>query len=141
MPPHLRRWAAQGRKPDGDNATTIFDLLPGLRHIVVYPATVDTYAVTVAAPAVHMLAAAASSGTACTVPAEHATHGRRLLGLRPFQSAHERSWLNRPADAPPYTGPMELYLILPGDEIHIVYRHDRLRLLTNTLTKIADTLT
>lgn len=140
MLPYLRRWAVQGRKPSGDNATTIFDLLPDRRHVVVYPATVDTYAVTITTPSVHMLATTASSGTACAVPAEHATHGRRLLGLRPYQSAHEPTWLNRPAGAPPYPGPMELYLALPGDEIHIVYRHDRLHLLADTLTEIANTL-
>ena len=135
---YLRRWAAQGRKPNGDNATTIFDLQRDRRHVVIYPATVDRYAITVAAPAVRMLAATAGSGTACAVPAEHATHGRRLLGLRPYQSDREPSWLNRPADAPPYPGPMELYLVLPGDEIHIVYRHDQLLLLTTVLTEITD---
>jgi hypothetical protein len=139
--PYLRRWAVQGRKPGGDNATTIFDLLPDHRHVAVYPATVDTYAVTITAPSVHMLATTATSGTACAVPADHATHGRRLLGLRPYQPTHEPSWPNRPADAPPYLGPMELYLVLPGAEIHIIYRHDRLHLLTNTLTDIANTLT
>jgi hypothetical protein len=139
--PYLRRRAVQGRKPNGDNATTIFDLQHDRRHVVVYPATVDTYAVTIAAPAVRMLAATASSDTACAVPAEHATHGRRLLGLRPYQSAHEPSWLNRPADAPPYPGPMELYLILPGDEIRIVYRHEQLHLLAATLIEITDCLT
>jgi hypothetical protein len=134
--PYLRRWAVQGRKPSGDNATTIFDLQDDCRHVVVYPATVDTYAVTITAPAVHMLAATASSGTACAVPADHATHGRRLLGLRPY----EPSWPSRPADAPPYPGPMELYLVLPGDEIHIVYGDEQLRLLAATLTEIASIL-
>lgn len=138
---YLRRWAVQGRKPNGDNATTIFDLRHDRRHVVVYPATVDTYAVTVTAAAVRMLATTASAGTACAVPADHVTHGRRLLGLRPYQSAHEPSWLNRPADAPPYPGPMELYVVLPGDEIHIVYRHERLRQLTDTLAEITDILT
>ncbi|MFC4856695.1 hypothetical protein [Actinophytocola glycyrrhizae] len=140
MLPYLRRWAVQGGKPDGDNATTIFDLRHDRRHVVVYPATVDTYAVTVTASAIRMLATTAISGTACAVPADHAVHGRRLLGLRPYQSAHEPSWLNRPADAPPYPGPMELYVVLPGDEIHIVYRHDRLHLLTSVLTEIVDTI-
>jgi hypothetical protein len=88
-----------------------------------------------------MLATAVAAGTACAVPAKHATHGQRLLGLRPYQSAHEPSWLNRPADAPPYAGPMELYLVLPGDEIHIVYRHDRLNLLATTLTEITGEMT
>jgi hypothetical protein len=137
MLPYLRRWAVQGRKPNGDNATTIFDLQDDRRHVVVYPATVDIYAVTITAPAVQMLAATASSGTACAVPADHATHGRRLLGLRPY----ERSWPSRPADAPPYPGPMELYLVLPGDEIHIVYGHDQLHLLANTFTEITNALT
>jgi hypothetical protein len=128
----------QGHKPNGDNATTIFDLHH--QHVVVYPATVDTYAVTIKAPAVRMLAATASSGTSCAVPAEHATYGRRLLGLHPYRSTHEPHWLNRPADAPPYPGPMERYLTLPNDEIRIVYRHDRLHLLANILTEIANTL-
>lgn len=141
MPQYLRRWSAQGRKPNGDHATTIFDLQPDHQHVVVYPATVDTYVVTIEAPAVRMLAATVGSGTSCAVPAEHATHGRRLLGLRPYSSAAEPSWLNRPADAPPYPGPMELYVALPDDEIHIVYRHDQLHLLASTLTEIADTLT
>lgn len=133
---YLRRWAVQGRKPNGDNATTIFDLRHDRRHVVVYPATVDTYAVTIEASGVHMLAATASSGTACAVPAEHTRYGRRLLGLRPYQS----SWTNRPADAASYPGPMELYVALPDDEIHIVYAHDQLRLLTNTLTEISEAL-
>jgi hypothetical protein len=88
-----------------------------------------------------MLTATASAGTSCAVPAEHAIHGRRLLSLRPYQSTHEPSWVNRPAGAQPYPGPMELYLILPGNEIHIVYRHDRLQLLTSTLNEIANALT
>jgi hypothetical protein len=114
----------QGRKPNGDTATTIFDLLPGRRHVMVYPATVDTYAVTVPAAGVRMLASTATSGTSCAVPAEHATHGRRLLGLRPYSA-----------------GAMELYLVLPGAEIHIVYRDDRLRLLVTILAELTDSLT
>jgi hypothetical protein len=35
---------------------------------------------------------------------------------------------------------MELYLVLPGDEIHIVYRHDQLVLLSSILTEIVDVL-
>ena len=125
MLPYLRRWAVQGRKPSGDSATTIFDLLHDRRHVNVYPATVDTYAVTVEAPAVRMLTACAISGDACTVPAEHARHGRRLLGLHPHQRA----------GAPPW--PMELSVVLPSDEIRIVYRHDGLRLLISALSEIA----
>ena len=123
MLPYARRWAIQGRKPNGDSASTIFDLLHDLRHVRVYPATVDTYAVTVDASAMRMLADTAAACTACAVPAHHATHGKRLLGLRPCPSQ-----LNRP--------PMELYVILPGAEIHIVHEHP----LATILAEIADTL-
>lgn len=123
MLPYQRRWAVQGRKPNGDSATTIFDLHHDHRHVTVYPATVDTFAVTLAAPAVRMLADTASAGMSCAVPADHAAHGRRLLGLRPNSS-----------------GGMEIYLVLPGAEIHIVYRDDRLRLLTEVLTDLTDCL-
>lgn len=114
--PYARRWATQGRKPNGDNASTIFDLLHDHRHVRIYPATVDTYAVTVDAEAMRMLAETATSGAACAVPAEHAVHGRRLLGLRPADSA------------------IELYVTLPGAEIHIVHP----RGLTIVLTEIAN---
>ena len=124
MLPYSLRWAVQGRKPNGDTATTIFDLLPGHRDVMAYPATVDRFAVMLAASAVHMLATTASSGTACAVPADHATHGRRLLGLRPYAS-----------------GGMELYLVLPDAEIHIVHRHDQIRVLTAVLTDLTGRLT
>lgn len=138
---YVRRWAVQGRKPNGDTATTIFDLQHDHHHVMVYPATVHTYAVTIDTAGVRLLADTATTGNACAVPANHTTHGRRLLGLRPYDSPHEPSWLDRPADTPPYLGPMELYLALPRDEIHIVYRHDRAHLLATTLTEIAHTLT
>jgi hypothetical protein len=125
--PYARRWAIQGRKPNGDSASTIFDLRHDHRHARIYPATVDTYAVTVDAKSMRMLADTASSGMACAVPADHAVHGRRLLGLRPYLSP-----LNRAAAAPP----MELYVTLPGDEIHIVHEHP----LATILTEIADIL-
>lgn len=140
MPTYTRRWAVQGRKPNGDNATTIFDRHPDHPLVTVYPATLASYAVVVDHAAIHQLARTVATGQACAVPAEHAEHGRRLLGLRPYATPYEPPWLNRPADAPPYRGPMELYLVLPRDEIHIVYRHSRLHLLATTLTEISDDL-
>jgi hypothetical protein len=131
MLPYARRWAIQGRKPNGDSASTIFDLQHDLRHVRIYPATVDTYAVTVDADAMRMLADTASSGAACAVPADHAVHGRRLLGLRPYPSQ-----LDRPAEAPPHHGPMELYVTLPSAEIRIVHEHP----LATILTTIADSM-
>ncbi|HYQ68460.1 hypothetical protein [Actinophytocola sp.] len=124
MLPYLRRWAVQGTKPNGDRATTIFDLQHDYRYVIAYPATVDIYAVTVAASGIRMLADTANSRTACAVPVEHATYGRRLFGLHPYQASTDPS------------PPMELYLILPGDEIFIIYRDDQLRRLTSALTEI-----
>lgn len=116
MLPYARRWAIQGRKPNGDSASTIFDLQHDHRHVRIYPATVDTYAVTVDAEAIRVLAETATSGAACAVPADHAVHGRRLLGLRPAGSS------------------VELYVHLPGTEIHIVHPPG----LAVILTEIAD---
>lgn len=141
MPTYARRWAVQGRTPTGDTATTIFDRQRGHPLVTVYPATLAGFAVVVGPAAIRQLAETARTGTACAVPAEHAEHGRRLLGLRPHTTAHEPSWLDRPADAPPYPGPLELYLVLPRAEVRIVYRHDRQHLLARALTEIADTLT
>lgn len=141
MPMYLKRWLAQGRKPNGDTASTIFDLQHDYRHVIVYPATRDCYAVTIGVAGVRLLASTAKSGDACAVPAMHAVHGMRLLGLHPYNSPGEPPWPNRPAGTPPYPGPMELYLVLPRDEIRIVYRHDRRHRLTDILAEIADTLT
>lgn len=127
-----RRWAVQGRKPNGDTATTIFDLLHDRRHVMVYPATLAALAVVIDGSAVRMLVDTAMSRTACAVPAVHAVHGHRLLGLHPYDSPSEPSWTDRPADAPPYLGPMELYLVLPHAEMRIVYRRERLHLLADT---------
>jgi hypothetical protein len=135
------RWAVQGRTPDGDAATTIFDLMMDRRRVMVYPATVGTFAVLIDGSCVRMLADTATSGNACAVPAMHAIHGPRLLGLRPYDSPFEPTWTDRPNDAPPYHGPMELYLAIPHAEMRIVYRHERLQLLADTLTQIADEFT
>lgn len=136
-PRYLRRWGVQGVKPDGGTATTIFDLREDREHVAVYPATVDTFALLIDQAGVRMLLTTAESGNACAVPGIHALHGERLLGLHPHEPLHaEPSWTNRPADAPAYHGPMELYVHLPDDQIHIIYRHDRLLSLQDTLTEI-----
>lgn len=137
-PAFVRRWAVQGRTPGGDAATTIFDLLSDRRHVAIYPATVDTFAVLIDHASVEILLSTLDFCDACAVPAWHSVHGDRLLGLRPFQSPHEPPWTNRPADAPPYRGPMELYVHLPKEKIHIVYRHDQLFALRTVLAEIVE---
>lgn len=139
-PAYVRRWAVQGRTPNGDAATTIFDLLSDRRGIAVYPATVDTFAVLIDRASVEILLSTLDSRDACAVPAWHSVHGDRLLGLRPFESPHEPSWTDRPADAPPYLGPIELYVRLPKELIHIVYRHGQLLALRTTLAEILESM-
>ena len=117
-PRFVRRWAVQGVKSDGNLATTIFDLLEYRRHVAVYPATVETFAVLIDRAAVHMLQSTLQSGTACAVPAWHAVHGDRLLGLRSIESK------------------VELYELLPHAEITISYAGERLVALGNALAEI-----
>lgn len=136
----VERWAVQGRTPEGDAATTIFDLMMDYRRIMVYPATIDTFAVLVEGSAIRVLAENAANREACAVPAMHAIHGPRLLGLRPYSAAFEPDWTDRPADSPPYLGPMEIYLAIPGQEIRIVYRHEQLLRLRTVLGQIVESL-
>ncbi|HEV2783371.1 MAG TPA: hypothetical protein VGX25_28645 [Actinophytocola sp.] len=136
-PGFARRWAAQGVKPDGNRATTIFDLLEDRQGVAVYPATIDTFVVLLARPAIDMLRTTINSREACAVPAWHSVHGDRLLCLRPFTVPHEPSWTDRP----PYRRPMELSVALPDkNEIHIVYARKRLLILRHKLVQIAHSM-
>jgi hypothetical protein len=117
-PRFVRRWAVQGIKPDGNRATTIFDLLGDRRHIAVYPATVETFAVLIRHDSVRLLLSTINSRDAVAVPAWHAVHGARLLGLSPHQ------------------GGVELYVLLPQQEMHIRYVEERLDALTSSLSDI-----
>jgi hypothetical protein len=119
-PKFLRRWAIQGRRPNGQTATTIFDAIPDRQHVAVYPATIDTFAVLIDIFAVKLLAASAISHDAGVVPAWHAVHGDRLLGLTPHGD-----------DA------MLLYVFLPKEQMEIIYAKDRLLALRDALAEMA----
>src|SRR2546421_151254 len=71
-----KRWAVQGRKPNGDNATTIFDVLEDRRTVLVYPATRAEFAVLIDGQGIRLLADTIACRGACSVPARHAVHGR-----------------------------------------------------------------
>ncbi len=62
--------------------------------------------------------------------------GPCLLGLRPITPPNEIPWTERPADAPPHLGPMELYLRLPDAQIAIIFRRERLLRLATILAEI-----
>ncbi|MGH3858383.1 hypothetical protein [Actinokineospora sp.] len=122
--------------------TTIFDLLPNGRSLAVYPGATSTYALRLDRAAIDMLADTLACRAACAVPALHPVHGRRLLALRPFTMPHEPSWTDRPANAPPYLGPMELSLDLPGGNgTRVLFRREHLLALTDTLAEIQQSLT
>ncbi len=137
-PPGIaRRWSVVGHTADHWECTTILDLPADDRaHVIIHPGGVTTYTVRVARAGIHMLLDTVESGNACAVPAEHAEHGGRLLCLRPVTLPNEIPWTERPADAPPYLGPMELYLRLPGAQIAVIFRRERLLRLATVLAEI-----
>ncbi|MFL6140380.1 MAG: hypothetical protein ACJ72N_00730 [Labedaea sp.] len=136
-PRFVWRRAVQGVKPDGGTATTIFDLREDRAHVAVYPATVGTYALLIDGAGMRMLLSTAESRDACAVPGIHAVYGERLLGLCPYDPPHaESAWIDRPADAPLYQDPMELYVRLPRGEIHIIYRRDRMLALREVVAEV-----
>jgi hypothetical protein len=137
-PRFVRRWAAQGVRPDGNPTTTIFDLLPGRAHIAVYPATLDTFAVRIDVAAMEVIVSTVELRTACEVPAWHAVHGKRRLGLRPYDLPLAHRWIDRPAEAPLHDGPVELYVDLPNGQMNIIYGWKRLAAFRAILREILD---
>ena len=136
------RWSVTGHTIDHWECTTIFDLPADDRaRLVVHPGAVSRYTVRLDRAGVRMLLDTIASGEACAVPAKHPIHGDRLLGLRPITLPHDVPWTNRPADAPPYFGPMELYLQLPDAQIEIIFERNRLLRLAGALSMALDELT
>ncbi|MGQ0840448.1 hypothetical protein [Actinokineospora sp.] len=129
------RWTVTGRTPDGGNCTTIFDLALDRGHLIVYPAAVGDFALSLDLDAVRMLLSIVEARSAGMVPGLHPLCGYWLLGVAPYSSSVEPEWTDRAADAPPYLGPIELYVRLPDKEIHIIYRTDRYQALLDTLTE------
>jgi hypothetical protein len=135
------RWTVKGREPDGWDCTTIFDLAKDRRHVVVYPAAVDTYEMTLNLDAVRILLSIVESRNAGAVPGVHPVHGKRLLTVVPYSGLVAHTWTERPANSPPYAGPIELSVRLPtGREIHIIYSTNRYQALVDTLTEIVTCL-
>jgi hypothetical protein len=132
-----RRWSVIGHKSDHGECTTILDVPDDDRaHVVLHPGGVTAYTVRIARPAIQVLLDTIESGNACAVPATHPVHGGRLLCLRPATLPNEPPWTDRPADASPYFGPMELYLRLPGAEFSVIFRRERLLRLATALAEI-----
>jgi hypothetical protein len=75
-----RRWCVTGQWA-GSPCTTLFDIGCRRDRVVVYPAAVDTYAVTIVADSVVEALAALDAGEPCVLPA---LDGRRHVRLRPL---------------------------------------------------------
>ncbi|OLF16751.1 hypothetical protein BU204_14880 [Actinophytocola xanthii] len=126
-----------GRTRDHWECTLIIDLPKKADDLLVlHPAGVSMYTVTTTRHAIQQLHETLTTGGACAVPVHHEAHGDRLLCLRPTTLPAEPPWTDRPADAPPHRGPMELYLGLPDSQISIIFPRDRVLLLARTLTQI-----
>jgi len=137
VPQFACRWTIKACTPDFRWSTMIFDLLPDRSRVAVYPGSVTTYALLLECAAVEMLVTALETREACAVPALHPRHDRRQLSLRPCALPHEPPWTNPPSDSAPYRGPVELAVDLPNDSgIRVVFRHDRVRALEETLAEI-----
>lgn len=78
MQPFVRRWCVTGRTADGTPCTTLFDLTTQ-RSLIVYPAAVGTYVVTLDAAGVAMAQAAVDAGEDCAL---RSRRGARTLQLR-----------------------------------------------------------
>jgi len=81
-----------------------------------------------------------SAETACAVPAWHAVHGKRLLGLRPYDLPLAHRSIDRPGEVPAHDGPVELYVSLPNEEVNIVYGWKRLSTFRVILREILDSI-
>lgn len=74
-----RRWCVTGQS-SGSPCTTLFDIGRSRNRVVVYPAAVDTYAVTIDADSVVGALAALDAGEPCVLAG---LEGKRRLQLKP----------------------------------------------------------
>lgn len=79
-PTFERRWCVTGQSA-GTPCTTLFDVARRRDRVVVYPAAVDTYAVTIDADSVVGALAALDAGEPCALPA---LDGKRHLQFKPL---------------------------------------------------------
>lgn len=112
-----------------------FDLAPDHRHLTVRPNSDCSIVIDTAGVA--MLLATVKAHTACAVPGRHARYGTWLLGLHPATPR----WTDHPADTPLPPCPLELYLLLPDNDIHVRYQDEQVTQLRDTLVEILHLMT
>lgn len=115
-PAFTRRWCVTGQAT-GTPCTTLFDIGRRRDRVVVYPAAVDTYAVTIDADSVVAALAALDAGKPCALAA---LDGKRHLQLRPLAGQA-----------------MELSVDGPDDRIAISYAGTALTDLKRALADVA----
>lgn len=102
-PEFSRRWCVTGQWA-GSPCTTLFDIGRRRDRVVVYPAAVDTYAVTIDADSVVGALTALDAGEPCVVAA---LDGKRHLQLKPLAGQAVELSVDGPDDgiAISYVGP------------------------------------
>jgi hypothetical protein len=112
------RWTVKGLDTNGLPCTCIFDVARDHRHVIAYPASVQTWASAFDLDALTALRDAADAGEACTIPVAHPVFGQRTLVLCPLPGA------------------VRLCQTLPKHPIEITFRGEAHVALRDTLTEI-----
>jgi hypothetical protein len=114
------RWCVKGHNADRQSITTIFDLAPDHRSIVVHPGAIDTFSLQLAPTTIPALVEACDDLESRTIPGLHPRHGKRALELMEIHDG------------------IATVFTIPGARLVIDYRGDRLRALREMLAEVRD---
>jgi hypothetical protein len=116
--------------------TSLVELSRDRRRLVLSLAATSRFRVALEPGDVTMLIKSLRTRTACAVPAAHVDHGELLLCCRPYDFPERYpgppSWTARPTSEV-YRDPVELVLVIPGDELGLVFWQWRYELLVSTV--------
>lgn len=114
------RWCVKGHNADRQSITTIFDLAPDHRSIVVHPGAIDTFTLHLAPSTIPALVEACEDLDSRTIPGLHPRHGRRALDLLEIPDG------------------IATVFAIPGARLVIDYRGAQLCALREMLTEVRD---
>lgn len=114
------RWCVKGHNADRQSITTIFDLAPDHRSIIVHPGAIDTFTLHLAPSAIPALVAACEDLESTTIPGLHPRHGKRALELSQIHDGVATAFA------------------IPGARLVIDYRGAHLLALRDMLTEVRD---
>ncbi|MBC6449342.1 hypothetical protein [Actinokineospora xionganensis] len=114
------RWCVKGRNADRQSITTIFDLAPDHRSILVHPGAIDTFSLQLLPDTIPALVEACEDLRSRTVSGLHPRHGKRTLELREIHDG------------------ISTVFTIPGARLVIDYQGVGLHALQDMLTEIRD---